>query len=1187
MSQIATIHHGHEVWMLRTLGHLELIGAPPPQHESAAAWAVLAYVCVRGQPVTRQELMYELFGEQRQKAHVLRNAIYLLRRWLGDALVVTRHSLALAPQVRVIVDAEQFLQSTGAEASLQDLVGAVDRYRGPFLLRPLYGWSLVYAQRLYDRYVESLYRIVQLHAHDAQQFGVIRFLKALINECPWDDTLHERYVYVLLLHGMADDALAYLTQLQQQSDSDETPSAAWFARMHQVVVDVGQQHTSATSEARVIGHLQDFRDNVFHLHTTLMDQLAGVWQSFAVGGTATKRVQLVGMVGSGKTYIAQAFCQAPSQQVRVLLSNVSPETVHGDEFVRRFLAAMQTNERLATLIQQVSARLPAPYQAGLARMGQPASKADDGFVYFLMQKEVIRALLREITQQVALVLVCDDVSAEFVALLDAYTQDIGVGVCVTTTEAFVWADSETLVVPRLGRYDIALMIERVLDGESYAAALMDVVVRTCQTPEDVRYVLMQLIHQQALVWDAKMRCWRITTTDAPPLMIATTAIPDTIVPVVRFFEVMRDAVPEAVVAAIPWPHEIDIAVALEVLVAQGVIMHEQGKYWISTYWMSHGGRHDDTSDVAYEQAHRLALQCSEGLAYIEHAVALGEYVLAYAALQDAVNVAWQYGNAIRMRRCLRLMQELLERHDDAELRWLQALTIVRLARFGEASEHVHQALGVLRTHQYRSPHHEVECMVHVALVLRWGGLPHEAMEILEQVYPRAVALHESRAVFTIVHTLIYANFDYGAVANGVAWLERLPTTSLGILEQITTMLTRSYVLARVGDTTSARQLVAHVEHVAGTANVRTVAFMQYHLGIIACAAMAYVPSVEHLHLAWQRTFEVGEVLTHLMSGALLCLVHARHGQFDRLMSIAPIVVSQSTVLQLTRQRLLAISAQVRMWLAHGAYTQALAVLEETYHEAVYHQLREYAVALVGLAMMAQRQGKLPDTVWESRLVQGLRQLPTYQVSLWQHELAWVYYQRRQYGPAVEYALAAIENAETYRMQPITPLEVMMHAWGVLQRCRYAQIAPLTARVGEALLTALRALDDPFQRQCYLAILPDSQAWCEIALGSTHQSIWHLPHKDAPRGKPLQYHDLVPVILMIPMSSQQDIMLVERIEHIVMQAESQQACVTIKHLAKMMHVHERTVLRALKQARIVGKHITTFRPRYVAPDDDSE
>ncbi len=72
------------------------------------------------------------------------------------------------------MDAEQFLQATTETATLRDLVAAVDRYRGDFLVRPLYGWCLWYAQTLNERYVAALYRIIELHGNDAQQVATVR-----------------------------------------------------------------------------------------------------------------------------------------------------------------------------------------------------------------------------------------------------------------------------------------------------------------------------------------------------------------------------------------------------------------------------------------------------------------------------------------------------------------------------------------------------------------------------------------------------------------------------------------------------------------------------------------------------------------------------------------------------------------------------------------------------------------------------------------------------------------------------------------------------------------------------------------------------------------------------------------------------------------------------------------------------
>jgi len=130
------------------------------------------------------------------------------------------------------------------------------------------------------------------------------------------------------------------------------------------------------------------------------------------------------------------------------------------------------------------------------------------------------------------------------------------------------------------------------------------------------------------------------------------------------------------------------------------------------------------------------------------------------------------------------------------------------------------------------------------------------------------------------------------------------------------------------------------------------------------------------------------------------------------------------------------------------------------------------------------------------------------------------------------------------------------------------------------VVAMQAVRDPFQRQRFLALLPDVEAFCETAHADDAHEIWRLPHRTAPRGKPVQVADFVPVILMLK-PAHREATLVAQIAHIVEQVAQQQACVMVKQLAHMLHVHERTILRALKQARASGISIDTFRPRVTA------
>lgn len=1164
------------VWTFQTLGRIELEGAPPAHNVSAAAWAVLAYLCVHQRSVSRKDLIRELFGEQRQQAHVLRNAIFVLRRWLGDALVITRHTLALAPWVHVVVDAAQFLHATGASATLRDCVVAVDRYRGAFLVRPLYGWCLWYAQTIHERYIATLYRIVESQANDTQHITTVRFLKILLQECPWDSALHERYLYVLTLYGMKQRARAYLKELQQKPDVAPAVSPAWFAQMRQHVLDDAESREGDETQARVRMRLQHFPDNVFHVHTTVIDRLEALWQPFVSGRAMRMCVQIVGMAGSGKTYIAQVFRQAPTAQIRVLLSRPSVDTYHGDEFVERWRAALHSDERFATLVHRALDQLPAVYRVGMERIGTAAVVGGDGFEHFVMQQEIIRTVLRYMAQHVALVLICDDVSADFLGLLDGYTQGIALGVCVTSTYAHAWDDSEIITVPRLARYDIELMIETMLNGDAYDASLVDVVTEACQTLEEVRYVLMQLIEQQGVVWDGQQQRWCLVNAIRQGGAEWSLWCPATVLPVLQLFAVMREVLTHAVLGQITWLTAVNIDEALVWLSQRGMLLVDDQGYRLSPAVLPPQVLATMTVQQR-EQAYRHALQCSEGLLHVEHAVALRDVAVAYPALVHVTESAWRYGNALRLRRALRLLEELCAFSDDADIRWLRALTIVRLARFGALVSEVAQAIELLKAHQYRSPQHEVECMLHVALVLRWGGFPRETMDILERLYVQVIPLQMPKIEFQIVNALVYASLDYGAVTTGMMWLERLRAPTTDALETVVIGLTRSYVLARLGRIDMARAIVAQIRDMAGDANVRTVALLSYHAGLVECAAIAYAPSLEYLRIARQRTFEVGEVLTHLMSGALLCMVHARHGQFDAMAGMVTVIIEQATALQLARQRLLAMSAYVRMLVMQAQYAQALDMLETAYAVATYHELREYAVAVAGLAMMTHRHRGGRDEEWHHRLEQHQRQEASDHVGLWQHELAWASYQAGHIAKAVDQALGAIDNATHFRMQPIAPLEVMMHAWAVLHRCRYAHLGPITTRVGRALIVALQELPDPWQRQRFLALLPDVDAFCETTHADETQSIWRLPHVTAPRGKPLGPADYVPVILVLkPMSHEAT--LVAHIEHIVAQAAQQHACVMVKQLAHMLHVHERTILRALKQARVAGVHIDTFRPR---------
>jgi hypothetical protein len=72
--------------------------------------------------------------------------------------------------------------------------------------------------------------------------------------------------------------------------------------------------------------------------------------------------------------------------------------------------------------------------------------------------------------------------------------------------------------------------------------------------------------------------------------------------------------------------------------------------------------------------------------------------------------------------------------------------------------------------------------------------------------------------------------------------------------------------------------------------------------------------------------------------------------------------------------------------------------------------------------------------------------------------------------------------------------------------------------------------------------------------------------------------MLPVIWSGTTLRDQHLALSDKIQQLAHQAESQGATVMIRDLAKVLFVHERTILRAVAQAAEDGVTIRTYRPR---------
>jgi predicted ATPase/DNA-binding SARP family transcriptional activator len=216
-----------ELSLLGTVA-INLDGDPISGHLSAKSQALLCYLAVTGDTQSREKLAGLLWGnrpDDKAKAN-LRRSLSDLRRVVGDALTITRQTVALNPDGAYWLDVEAF-QSTFAEDSadperLQALRGALDLYRGEFLegfsvrqALEFEEWALQERERMHQLAIEALHRLSEACAARGEYAAGIAYTNRLLALEPWRESAHRQLMALLARNGQHSAALAQYETCRQ------------------------------------------------------------------------------------------------------------------------------------------------------------------------------------------------------------------------------------------------------------------------------------------------------------------------------------------------------------------------------------------------------------------------------------------------------------------------------------------------------------------------------------------------------------------------------------------------------------------------------------------------------------------------------------------------------------------------------------------------------------------------------------------------------------------------------------------------------------------------------------------------------------------------------------------------------------------------------------------------------------
>lgn len=217
---------------VRLLGGLsiEIDGQPVTGLPTRKAEALLAYVALQPQPVAREFLADFLWDERapEQAAANLRSILSSLRRALGDFLVITRQTVALARGPAVWVDVTAFMGLVSAESHTSSSAArttdarAADLYAGDFLdsfyIRESRGfeeWVVVERERLRHHAVTLLRRLISAAQDAGDPAQALAYARRLTVLDPFDEAAQRSVMRLELRAGRINAALAQYAALRQ------------------------------------------------------------------------------------------------------------------------------------------------------------------------------------------------------------------------------------------------------------------------------------------------------------------------------------------------------------------------------------------------------------------------------------------------------------------------------------------------------------------------------------------------------------------------------------------------------------------------------------------------------------------------------------------------------------------------------------------------------------------------------------------------------------------------------------------------------------------------------------------------------------------------------------------------------------------------------------------------------------
>ena len=283
--------------------------------------ALLIYLAQTGQTQPRDFLADLLWESSSPKQGLtnLRTAISRLRKQVGDALLVTRKTVTLAPEHVDFVDTAVLQQTLTANSAIENdtqadtLQQALATYQGEFLAdfslpdtTQFSEWITITREQIHRQVIVAYDKLAQyVQAHNDTERGII-IARQWLKADPLDESAHTLLIEMLIHAGSTREALEHYTYCTQllHSELGIAPPAAMTAFIQTI-----RPKRSAPPHPTTIRHnLPAAYDQFFGRKTISQEIQIRLDQPFC------RLVTLTGQGGMGKTRLATTIAHSRLNQ---------------------------------------------------------------------------------------------------------------------------------------------------------------------------------------------------------------------------------------------------------------------------------------------------------------------------------------------------------------------------------------------------------------------------------------------------------------------------------------------------------------------------------------------------------------------------------------------------------------------------------------------------------------------------------------------------------------------------------------------------------------------------------------------------------------------------------------------------------------------------------------------------------